>query len=243
MFDRRPHVIVALLALALGLGSWASPALAQTDAAQSAAADRAEAWRAQLGQAHEMLKEKQYEAARDLTAALADDMVQNLGGGSEASYTMAVVAAFRAIAEVGLGHQDEGLWYWRIATTLHPAFAERDLGVYGDPALWLTQQPFRNGHQDPPAGNPLMEPSAEQAPAVELPGAIADLETDDLEVVAEVVIGRDGKPSEPRIVTAPEVPAVIYAVLDGIKHWTFQPATYDGKPVPMTHQVTVALGG
>ena len=240
MLDRRFPVMLTVFALTLGLVASTPSVFAQSE---GAAADRAAKWRTALGEAHQMLKDERHQEARDLTAGLAEDMMAHLGAGDDASYTMAVVSAFRAIAEVGLGNEADGLWYWRVATALHPAFAERDLTVYGAPALWLTQQDFRAGHQDPPPGNALTTPSLGESPAVEPPGSIADLETDDVSVVVETLVGRDGRPSEPRIVAAPGIPAVIYAVLEGVKSWTFTPATYDGKPVPMAHEVTIELGG
>lgn len=240
--QRSMGLAMAILALC-GLAGLVSPARALQEGGSTAAEDRAAVWRAQLGEAHAMLSKEEYEAARDLTRRLADDMLEHLGAGDEAEYTMAVVAAFRAIAEVGLGQREEGLWYWRIATTLHPSFAERDLTVYGDPAIWLTEQKYRAGYAAPPASSALMEPRTQTSRPVELPGSMADVKTDSVSLVVETIVGMNGEPREPRVVSAPEVPALIYAALEGLKDWRFLPATLDGKPVAMAHQVTVELGG
>lgn len=205
--------------------------------------DRAPVWRARLGELHTQLTEKSYEEAVAGADALAEDMKAHLGVGEEAAYTMAVVAAFRAIAEVGLGNREDGLWYWRIATNLHPSFAERDLTAYGEPAVWLTDQAYRGDLQSPNGGSAVMAPRVSDSQPIELPGTVADLDTGAVEIVVDTVVGIDGRPREPRIVSAPEVPAVIYAGLEGLKDWRFAPATFDGKPVAVAHEVTVPMGG
>lgn len=238
-----------LYALALGgLFLVGSPglALAQDEAVAtdvSAEEDRASAWRDQLGELHTMLSEKSYEQARDLADSLAEDLKDHLGVGEEASYTMAVVAAFRAIAEVGLENREDGLWYWRMATSLHPPFAERDLTPYGEPAVWLTDQEYRGNFRPPASSRGVIEPRVRETPSVDVPGTVASLVSETVEIVVETVVGIDGRPREPRLVSAPEVPALIYTGLEALKDWRFSSATYDDKPVAVLHEVTVEVGG
>ncbi|MDX1631704.1 MAG: hypothetical protein R3234_07575 [Thermoanaerobaculia bacterium] len=228
----RPVLLLALSLLLLGL-----PALVGAQESDV----RADRWSDRLGDIHTQLAEENYTEARDVAVSLTEEMLDHLGAGDNAEYTMAVVTAFRALAETGLGNSEDGLWFWRTATILYPAFAERDLSVYGEPAEWLVSQEFRGDFQAPVEITDVQPPSVVESMPAPRPGAIGDLETENVEVAVEVIIGVDGDAREPRLVEAPEVPSVVFSALDTLRQWRFEPATLSATPVAVGQTVVVPL--
>ena len=49
--------------------------------------------------------------------------------------------------------------------------------------------------------------------------------------MVEAIIGEDGVPRHPLVLTRYAVPAMKYVVLDSLREWRFEPARLDGKPV------------
>lgn len=227
----------SVLLLPLGLALLALPTLAVAQESDA----RADRWSDRLGDIHTQLVEENYSEARDEAVSLTEEMLEHLGAGDDAEYTMAVVTAFRALAETGLGNSGDGLWFWRTATILYPAFAERDLSVYGESAEWLVSQDFRADFKPPVEITDVQPPSVVESTPAPPPGALRDLETDDVEVAVEVIIGIDGDPREPRLVEAPEVPSLVFSVLDTLRQWKFEPATLSATPVAVGQTVVVPV--
>ncbi len=60
----------------------------------------------------------------------------------------------------------------------------------------------------------------------------------------ELVVGEDGSVNEARIVRSsfePPWPEAEAAVISAIKQWKYEPAVFDGKPVPVCLTVVVAV--
>ena len=84
-----------------------------------------------LGRIDTELKAGRFEAAQQELRGLTGTIAEHFGSGSQAMYTVAVIATFRAIAAAGLGNVDDAEWYWNIARSLYPPFHGTNLHVYG----------------------------------------------------------------------------------------------------------------
>lgn len=182
-------------------------------------------------------------------------IVEGAGTGEGASYSLAVVSAFRAIAEAGQGHEDAADWYWATALNLYPEIAKTDLKPYGPAAAGLKarQVRFTNTDSQRPAGpedgavpkelaKEVQHPKILRQVRPEFPAGLRQLGvTADIKV--EAIIGEDGVPRHPLVLTMGHaVPAMKYMVLDSLREWRFEPARLEGKPVKVYYVLTVNFG-
>ena len=106
---------------------WASGAAAQSTA-RTSSDQRIEIWKTTLHDMDGQLRQKEWTAARSRALELTKDMLNDRGvRGSSGAYPLAMACAFRAIAEAGLGHEDEAHWYWRTAAAVDPGVEKTDL--------------------------------------------------------------------------------------------------------------------
>src|SRR5215210_3459736 len=114
----RIAAVILLLLLASAL-----PALAGR-------ADPAVTWSVGLKDIDQKLRAQQWEAAEKQAGSVAVQVIKEAGAGPRASYSLAVISAFRAIAAAGLGREDEADWHWATALNLSPDIARTDLALY-----------------------------------------------------------------------------------------------------------------
>jgi len=77
------------------------------------------------------LKAGRFEEADRRLRKMSGAIAERFGSGSQAMYTVAVIASFRSIAAAGLNKMADAEWYWDVATSFYPKFAGSDLHVYG----------------------------------------------------------------------------------------------------------------
>jgi hypothetical protein len=121
----------------------ATPLLLLACALPVLAGGPADKWRAGLKEVDQKLRAQQWEAAGKQAHKVADQIVEGAGSGEGASYSLAVVSAFQAIAEAGQGHEDAADWYWATALNLFPDIAKTDLKPYGPTAAGLRARQVR----------------------------------------------------------------------------------------------------
>lgn len=201
-------------------------------------------WLADLKQADQNLRSQEWKQAGKRARRVAGEMVDNVGTGSEAAHSLAVAAAILAIAEAGLGHQEDAEWIWDSALNLDPGIAQTDVSGYGPAAADLRKRSLRS-----------KEAKAEETPEehkkeVEAPRIIHQTKPDYPEalrrlgvggdVVVSAVIGTDGRPRQPLIVDAHGGgPALKYLALDTVRKWRFEPAKLNGQPVKVYYVLTI----
>src|SRR5436190_2019384 len=93
-------------------------------------------WRGLLKETDRDLRAERYTEARKTSIKLINSMMDHLGRGDRASYTLALTIAYRAVAEAGLQRYDEADWYWHVARSLYPKF---DVSPYGEAGAWLVE--------------------------------------------------------------------------------------------------------
>jgi hypothetical protein len=69
------------------------------------------------------LEKGDYPSAMKTAAWVLDDMIDKIGPGDGSTRTFAIALMQKALASAGLGKQDDALWDWHIALSLHPALS------------------------------------------------------------------------------------------------------------------------
>ncbi|MGD2116022.1 MAG: energy transducer TonB [Acidobacteriota bacterium] len=208
-------------------------------------AGQVDAWRGKLKEIDEQLRMGEYRKARRGSEKLARTMVDSMGPGREAAYTLAVTCVFRAIAEMGLGDEEAASWYWWTGYSLFNDIVETDMSPYGEPAELLKSRPFRSREGKPEIGelppartDRLEPPETRKSPSPDYPEALRQLGIEKTYSV-QVVIEEDGSLSDPLILQPVEHSAMAYEILETIRRWEFEPAKLDGKPVPVLYNLAV----
>jgi TonB family protein len=219
-----------------------------------AGASMADKWVAGLKEVDRMLRAQQWDDAAKQARRVSRQMLGDAGRDRDVAYSLAVVSAFRAIAEVGLGQQDAAAWYWDIALNLVPGIGTTDLAPYGAPAAELKKRTLRAAHQAPKIQGDLWTADGQEVPGakVERPKVIRQVRPeypDALiqervpgQVVVEAVIGTDGRLSRPLVLNVQGGgPGMKYAALESLGQWRFEPARLEGKPVPVYYVLTISF--
>jgi TonB family protein len=176
--------------------------------------------------------------------------------GDESSQLAATVLSFLALAHSAQDRPEEALWHWALAQSLWPDLSRATLSAYGEPAAFLRE------HRIPPAaygsqgvaegeegeeiywigadlgGGLRLEPPVKiAAPAPQYPpGARSSGHVG--KVVVRTILGRDGRLQQPYLLDYPSV-ALGLAAADALRHWRFEPARLDGRPVDAYYNLTV----
>jgi TonB family protein len=208
-----------------------------------------DAWRKGLREIDQKLRVHQWGAAEKQSRKLADQIIEEAGLGESAAYTLAVVSAFRAIAEAGLGREEEADWHWETALNLFPDIAKTDLSPYGPPAARLKERQPSLADLQPQASTIaqlLAQPSTGNVKAPRVVRQVPPSFPEGLglmhvagKVVAETIIGEDGVPHHVRVLQAEGGPAMKYEALEALRQWRFEPAKLEGRPVKVYYVLTI----
>lgn len=199
-------------------------------------------WLADLKQADQNLRSQEWKQAGKRARRVAVEMVDNVGTGSEAAHSLAVVTAILAIAEAGLGHQEDAEWLWDSALNLDSGIAQTDVSGYGPAAADLRKRSLRSKEAEDKV---TAEHKEVEAPRIihqtkpDYPEALRRLGVGG-DVAVSAIIGTDGRPRQPLIVDAHGGgPALKYLALDTVRKWRFEPAKLNGQPVKVYYVLTI----
>ncbi len=228
--------ILALVLVCL----WSGPLLSE-----ERPAGPVDAWQAELRRIGGTLLEAEWIAAEEASIKLADEMADQIVGGIGANLLFGITTAYRAVALIGQGRIDEGVWQWQVAQQLFPDVAEIDLGRFGPDAALLAKHPPRTFEEQgrpqrsAPAGA-FVPPSRLESPRPRFPSGrvLRGLKVD---VVVQVVIGVDGLPREPLILESRGETTLVHSVLDALSRWVFEPGRRDGVAESALYRLTVSF--
>jgi protein TonB len=199
-------------------------------------------WKAELKQADKQLRAQQWQEAGKKAQRVANEMVNNVGTRIEAAHSLAVATALVALAEAGLGHQEDAEWLWDSALNLDPSIAQTDVAGYGPAAAELRKRSLRSKAKE---DETTLEQKDVEAPRViyktkpNYPEALRRLGVAG-DVAVSVIIGTGGRQRQPLIVDAHAGgPALKYLALDTLRQWRFEPAKLDGQPVKVYYVLTI----
>jgi len=200
-------------------------------------------WKVSLRAIDRELVSGEFSRARRDASRLADEMADTMGVGGDSGYTLALACAFRAIAESGLGHEDDALWYWRVAVALDQTIEKVDLSPYGALATRLRDTPFRGKFQsgapvDPEVVKRVQPPVIKQKPMPRYPESMRRMKVQTA-YAFDVIVDEKGRVHEPLVLRPIQEPGFVYIVLEAVRKWDFQPAMLDGKPVAFRYTLNV----
>lgn len=152
-----------------------------------------------------------------------------------------------ALAEAGLGRDENALWHWMVAQNLdRRVMSADDLKVFGGAGALLESRRLREPGQVPPGFGPRLEDrpgqSVEQVRklAGDLPWPMQGLSELSIPawLRAEVVVDAEGRAREPVVLSA-SAPFLVIEVLEALRGWRFAPARVDGLPVAVLYDLNV----
>lgn len=176
-----------------------------------------------------------YKPVRELVDRLQGEFVSDL-------LTKATVGL--ALAEAGLGRERDAIWHWQVAQNLSPGY-ELDAAAYGLVGQLLVRHKLRRV-DEAPAGLAVETATREESwtPPRKLAGE-EPIVQDSLAVIAapkwvrlQAVIDENGWAVEP-VVLEGRFSGMIFAVLEAVRTWRFEPARKGGRPVASLHEITV----
>jgi TonB family protein len=214
----------------------------------------AAAWKAGLREVDEKLRAKKWEEAEKQARKMGYAVIREAGTGEGAAYSLAVVSAFRAIAEAGLGREEDAAWHWDMALNLFPDISKTKVSPYGPEAVELQARRLRT-FEPAPAGQQMREveggkwlaeegaeiiaPKPVKYPYPNFPEGLRQLRTPGL-LTLEIIIGPDGRPRNPVVLgLSGGGPAMKYVALDALREWRFEPAQINGKPATVYYVLRV----
>lgn len=112
---RTPSSLALLACLLIVLAAFLRPAGSE---AQDRARGRLESWQRALQEIGRELLAQLWEKAERWSIALADEMADEIVGGVGADLLLEMAASYRAVALVGQGRIEEGIWHWQVAQPL-----------------------------------------------------------------------------------------------------------------------------
>ena len=176
----------------------------------------AQNWRGLLHDVDNDLRTQHYEHARKWSIKVIDSLSDHLGTGPNASYTMALTVAYRALAEKGLGKDDDADWYWHVANSIYPDIAKHDWSPYGEVGAWAA-----NHTDDYEVGEAPAVPMQRLKPKCPL-SAIVGGYYQPIKVGA--IVDSSGIARCPSLEKPTQAPTLAYAAFEALKNWKFQAA-------------------
>lgn len=201
-------------------------------------------WGEKIKQSSDALQHGDYKRSLRIADRLINEMEEMLGPGDSSAQVFGIVVTHKALANVGLGNQNDALWYWHTALSLFPRLQEADLSMFGEAGRFLKEHP-----PEPPAGLAETKPVTPQTQNVTAPRLLKRVDpryprgANEFDVggilIVEVVIKKDGNVTTPRVRKALPAPTLSYAALEAIKQWRFEPGRIGGEPVDVLFNLTV----
>ena len=195
-------------------------------------------WRAKTAESAEALNKGDYKQSLRIADGLIKEMMEGLGPGNASTDFFGAIIVHKALANAGLGKQDDAWWYWQTALALAPKAAETTLAMFAEPAKLLHEPPAANA---PPAGmigGDVVAPRLLRKVEPAYPRGAHAFAVDG-KLVVEVTINRAGVVTAPHIVKSLPAPTLSYAALEAVKQWRFRPGYLAGEPVEVLFNVTI----
>lgn len=200
-------------------------------ASQPAAAEPGADWQPRTEAVIGQLQRGEWAAAEAGSRSLVREMVAWIAGGEGAARSIALMTAFQAVAEAGLGREDDALWHWHIAQQIVPEISAMKMGMFGaGGAVLLGQEPRQDCAAAAAEGADVTKPRPTERPKPEYPEALRAAGVHGL-VTIEALVGADGTPRSPRVLTPGAPPTLVLAAAESLRRSRFAPAQRAGIPV------------
>lgn len=236
------------LSAALCLGFLLSPSWLEAALAGPTSEEVLARWQKALESQNQMLREQDWRRAAKGARNLVEEMVEGVLAGEGSAQLLASAVAQQAVAEAGLGHQDEAVWLWHLAQSLDPGMRRVTLGAYGPVGKALGLLHLRQPGKAPAGGPELPAAGSFEPPRVirkeepRTPRGLASVRVA-ADVEVEMIVRPDGQIVEPVLLTAPEYPGLAFVVLQSLREWRFAPAQAAGVAVPALFRTRISHPG
>ncbi len=203
-----------------------------------------ESWDAELTLIDRQLIEGNPKRAYRLATNLSREMVELVVSAPQVPRLLGVASVLRALAAHQLGDADEALWHWHVAHQVFPETHKLLLTVYGAAGEFLQANPPRN--RGGKVGDTLLAvegvtpPRKRRAPAPRFP--LAKREAQPVSVTVQVIVGVDGRPRSPLLRDSEGELTLVWATLEALRRWEFDPAERDGVEVAVFYDLAVNFG-
>lgn len=220
----------------------------------------AKGWDEQLERVTAAIEEGRYGPARSSARALVEEMARLLdeasrrGDEAQDREIFGIALSRLALAEAGLGQEDDAVWHWWVAQSFHPGLADADLARHGAPGSLLERRlaaeraAALGGKQAPVPVNasppyrdaegreirPPRKLEARLDPRISLPKRRGQV------VEMQMVIDREGRLVEPKLL-AYRSPGAAFWAAESVRRWRFAPAELAGEPFATYYHLTIDL--
>ncbi len=145
----------------------------------------------------------------------------------------------RAIAAYHLGHEAEALWHWHVATQMFPDILNYQMTAYEDAGQFFRDHtlPQEVPEFEDASVPEIKPPQKKRSPLPKVPAAKRGGAR--VSITVQVIIGKDGRVRQPRILISQGELTMIWATLEALRKWEFKPALVDGKPAEASYNLTV----
>ena len=160
-----------------------------------------------------------------------------------------------ALARVGLQQEADALWDYQMTAVLWPALRTVRLESYGPTGVRLTEMLAEPSPMSEPldaqrlrgavrvgcsaAEQKIIPPRGMSKPEIEFPAALSKVMKRG-QVTIDLRLGTDGRLFSPTIHAGAAQNAIfLFAAMEGVREWRFEPAKFDGKPVTIYYSLTV----
>jgi TonB family protein len=191
----------------------------------------------------QLLREGDYEQARKESLRLADFLVDRAGPGRPGEVVLGRTSLFLALAEAGLGNDEEADWYYHVARGIDPELEDYDLDRFGEPGRLLQEIEVRRKRElSPEKAHPRQEqataPRRIKSPQPEWPPGARQFGVTGA-LVVQAIIDRTGRPIRPTVLTPLPAATLTWAALEAVKEWRFEPSRLGGEPVSVYYNLTI----
>lgn len=204
-----------------------------------------EKWQWRLDRAEGQLIKRQWSKADKVARTTAEDIVHGARLGHQVDPLLARASAIRAVAAAMSGQTRLARWHWQVAQILTSQPPELDLGPFGDRAAFLADVRPRQPDERPPGTRSWEEVKDIEIKAVTIPLPVYSRETSRAGIQARltlsVILGDDGKLSEPHVVDKQDMAVFYYPILVALPEWEFEPLVFDGRPAAAEYILTFSF--
>jgi hypothetical protein len=159
---------------------------------------------------------------------------------------LAAALARLALAESGLGREEDAVWHWQEAQNLDREVLPKDrLASYGHPAEVLERHRLRALNEAPGGstvhrldepGNPVQPARKVQGESPKVSKALGEVSVPKW-LLLQAVVGEDGRLRDP--VAIGSLPGMVYDALETLRAWRFEPARRAGEPVAVFYELAI----
>lgn len=208
-------------------------------------AEAAERWEKEISKLEAGLQSGEWKKTVERAVKLRGKIIEKVPEPAVLAVPAARTLVVQAIAEANLGRDEAALWHWIAAQNWLDGLPEQDLSAYGRARDILEGRSLADLPEGAP-GPPVVGEKAPRYREVKIRRIVRPVYPSALvksgmegKVRVRLVVKADGRPFRPEVLDAGLVPTMAFPALDALGQWQFDPATEEGKPVPVVFEVDV----